>query len=267
MEKSDVLRRVEGYRLKGYVPFKKVFEANFCKMESEEDQRLLKAIYQHMVLVFRRNFMYSMMSPNQITIEFNAENYTQKEYNEALYWLAQRAYEESDVYAAPIGAYSNMAADVPNAHQFIMQVAIFTLAQDNQQLIKRLEGYEAPVDRFARCKILDYIAVASVQTSRDLHTYLWLISCIATFVSFSGDKRRVFYYTHLLDETNGTDVVGGHHIRAKMFNSLIKKQNYEKFGQYVPGELFGLETALPKPNDIFYQMMNSAVHDYAKKKL
>ena len=267
MERSEVLRRICNYRLKSYVPFKKVFEQYFCEMDAPEDERLLKALYAHEVYIFRNNFTYTSMSPNQITIEFDAEGFTQKEYNERMFFLAQRAYEESDIYKNPIGAYSNMMADIPNAWQFIMQVTLVMLSQDNQQLIKRYEGYEMPVDRFARTKITNYIAVASVQGPKDLHTYLWLISCISTYLGLSKSGRQVLYYTQLLRETDGTDAVGGHLISMKMFNSLIKKQNYEKYGIYIPGELFGLETALPKPSDIFYQIMNSAVHEYEKKKI
>ncbi|MBO7699117.1 hypothetical protein J6S39_00310 [Candidatus Saccharibacteria bacterium] len=259
-----MIKRIGNYRVASFASFKKFFFANFCEID---DERLLKAIHEHMKLIFKRDFMYSQMSPRAMCVEFEAEGYTQDEYAEALWHLGQKVYMDSDFYARPIGAFGGAMPDAPNGHELIMHIALRLLAENNWQLIKKFEGYEMPVEKFSRCIITKFINIASVRTARDLHVYMWLIMCIHDFIAMEPKERRYFYFTHKIGETKDPEVIHGHAIKAKMFKDLILKQNYEDLGIYVPGQLFGLETALPEMHDIFYQMMNSAVRDYEKKKI
>ncbi|MBR5621555.1 hypothetical protein IKW75_03710 [Candidatus Saccharibacteria bacterium] len=258
-----MVKRIGDYRVGSYASFAKFFRANFGECENEQ---LLKTIYEHVKLVFRRDFMYSMMSPWVYTVEFKKlENgLTQQEYAKELQLLAYKIYNESDFYAKPIGTFGGSMPDPPSDQQFVTHVSLRLLSENNWQLVKKLQGYEMPVEKFSRCVLMDYINIASVQTPRDLHVFMWLIACIHEYVGLEEYKRREFYFTHKLKDTEDPDVLRGHVIKAKMFNALIKKQNYEDLGVYIPGQLFGEETALPKPNEIFYQIMTSAVHKYDK---
>ncbi len=258
-----MVKRIGDYRVGSYVAFKKFFKANFGECE---DELLLKTIYEHMKLIFRRDFMHSTTSPWAYTVEFpELENgLTQKEYAKKVHLLAYKIYDESEFYAKPIGTFGGTMPDPPTDQEFLIHIALKLLSENNWQLVKKLQGYEMPVEKFSRQVLKDYINIASVQTARDLHVYMWLIACIHEYVGMEQYKRHEFYFTHKLKDTEDPDVLRGHIIKAKMFNALIKKQNYEDLGIYIPGQLFGEETALPKPNEIFYQIMTSAVHKYEK---
>ncbi len=257
-----MVKRIADYRVGSLKAFEKFFKTNFGECE---DGLLLKTIYEHVKLVFRRDFMYSMMSAWQYTVEFKVDGgYSQKEYAKKLQLFAYKIYNESEFYSKPIGTFGGKMPDPPSDTQFLMHISLRLLAENNWQLVKKLEGFEMPVEKFSRCVLKDYINIASVQDSRDLHVYIWLISCLHEYIGLDKQKRREFYFTHKLKDTEDPGVLRGHIIKAKMFNSLIKKQNYEDLGIYIPGQLFGEETALPKPNAIFYQIMNSAVHKYDK---
>lgn len=257
-----MVKRFGDYRVGSFVSFAKFFKANFGECDNET---LLKVMYEHMKLIFKRHFMYSMMSPWAYTVEFKKiDGMTQQDYAKELNLLADKIYNESSFYAKPIGTFGGSMPEPPSDQIFIMHVALRLLSENNWQLVKKYQGYEMPVEKFSRCVLKDYINIASVQDSRDLHVYMWLIMCLHEFVGLDEYKRREFYFTHKLKDTEDPDVLRGHIIKAKMFNKLIRKQNYEDLGVYIPGQLFGEETALPKPNEIFYQIMNSAVHKYEK---